>query len=118
MNLGNINKQIRHSYISKKQNQNWKIFVNDNEGIKIFEIKNGEALKQNSINLTYYKIDEILYSISSLVFLLSRPLIPILFIFSLVFNNLGLNENLFHIIGSSLLLCVSLISYFIFNKKY
>jgi len=116
LNLSNIDKKINHSYISQKQNENWEILVNGNEGIKIFEIKSGEALKPTGSIPISYQIDELLYNISSLFFLLSIPLIPLTFIFSLALNTFGFSGNLFHIIGSLLLLSMSLISHFIFKN--
>lgn len=110
-NLNSVNGKITHSYLSKKQNKNWQLFVNSEQGMQLFEIKNNQIIQKVSMIPTSYKIDEILYSISSIFFLLSLPLIPLTFIFSLIFNTLQLNEKYFHLVASLSLLAITMIFY-------
>lgn len=67
--IHNVNRPITHSYFLKKQNENWKIFVNSGE-LAIFEIrKDGLLQKTNNVSIKF-KLDEILYFMSGFALLL------------------------------------------------
>jgi len=70
------NRPISHSYLFKKQNGNWKIFVNSRE-LAIFEIRKDSLLQKTDHVPIEFKLDEILYFISGFYILLLLPLSPL-----------------------------------------
>lgn len=73
--------QISHSYLAKKSNENWKIFVTQNRQLSIYEIKNkGIIKKMNSVPFLA-QADEYLYLFSSFFLILLNPIIPLLLIY-------------------------------------
>lgn len=77
---------ISHSYLGKEKNDNWKIFINQNNKLRIYRIENNGQLSEiNKTKLTH-EIDEILYYFSRYFIILALPLMPLSFIFSIFFS--------------------------------
>lgn len=74
--------KIVHSYIAKNKNENWKLFVNSNNGMRVYELGNDSILRESHQSLLVYKLNEVLYRISRLSTLLITPLLPLFFILS------------------------------------
>ena len=117
LNINNADRLIAHTYIGKSKNENWKIFVDANKTLKVYEIEKNKTLKNIDIPLNY-KIDEFLYVISSnLLNYLFIPLIVMSAIFSPLINrfNLGFNQILiFETINAAVF---TFISYLVIKKK-
>lgn len=64
------NNSISHTYLFKKPNENWKIFVNSGE-LSIFEIRKDGLLKKLDNVPFVFRLDELLYSMSFLTILLA-----------------------------------------------
>ena len=101
---------VSHSYLFKKQNENWKIFVNS-EGLAIFEIRKDGLLQEVSNVPIEFKLDEILYFLSPLGLYILIPLNLFSFADDFRFYN--------HIIPSFLIILpmITTIIYFLWKKK-
>lgn len=95
---------IYHSYLFKKHNENWKIFVKSKQ-LVIFEIQKGRLLQKMENVPIEFKIDEILYSMSRLFTLLILPFYYLFFFIQAQFL-------------SVILPLITTITYFIWKKIY
>lgn len=75
---------IYHSYLFKKHNENWKIFVKSKQ-LVIFEIQKGRLLQKMENVPIEFRLDEVLYSMSWFPILLLLPLSPLFFFTQLPF---------------------------------
>lgn len=88
LNLSALDKKelIYHSYLGKNNNENWKIFINSNYGLQIYDIEENGLLSKESKATFFNHLDEFLYKLSNYFVLLALPLIPLAFIFGFIFN--------------------------------
>lgn len=103
LNLYNSS-SITHSFVAKNKNENWKIFINSKDGLKIYEIQNNGLLKSvDKIGLSH-KIDESLYFLSSLFLILVIPILPLSFAFNPIYEviTLAIIMVVFFILGKSI----------------
>jgi hypothetical protein len=104
-NLGSVDPhkvQISHSYLMKKPNENWKIYLDTNGSLKIFEIVKGGSLREVNEIPIEFRMDENLYLFSG-------------YNFFTLFKTLG-NVSFLLLFISPLLTTIAAVAYFLVKK--
>ncbi|MEK7517826.1 MAG: hypothetical protein AAB583_04715, partial [Patescibacteria group bacterium] len=102
-NSFHMKRPISHSYLFKKKNENWKIFVNSGE-LTIFEIRKDGLLQKIDNVPIQFKLDEILYFMSGL------------YIYPTLFSPFYILGIFVHPLVSLILLVITTIIFFIWKK--
>lgn len=107
---------IQHSYLGKNEGENWRIYVLAQWRLQVSEIGSDGVLREIDATLAN-QIDEILYLISTLFVPLALLLMPLQFLFSLLFDPFKTATTIFPVYELITLMIVSTIFFVLWRRN-